>query len=112
MPMNINCSNKGCYKTDAHVLDITSNDVYCISCGNVIPNISQFTKAQLKNLKQTKRPPKGAYAIQCVKCKVEALPKLQNNELVCQGCSNPLTNISKPFQIIIRNIIKKGDEEL
>jgi len=108
----LSCNNKGCGKTDTHVLDAVSNDVYCVACDNIIAGISQFTKAQLKNLKQVKRPPKVAYSVRCDKCKVESLPKLQNDELVCAGCSSILKNISRPFEIIIRGIIKKGEEEL
>ena len=89
MPMLLNCDKKGCRSYDEHVLDIATNEVRCIKCNEIIPNISHFTKQQLKSLKQTKKSAKSAYAVRCGKCKVETLPKLDAaNKLVCGSCGD------------------------
>jgi ribosomal protein L34E len=113
MPILLNCNNKGCGKSNEHVLDPLDNQVYCADCGNVINGISHFTKTQLKALKQIKKPIKSAYAVRCPKCKNEQLPKLDaKNNLVCPSCNQPSTNVSKPFELLIREEIKKGRQDI
>jgi hypothetical protein len=113
MPMMLNCSAKGCHSYDEHVLDLTTNTVKCIKCNATIPNVSHFTIQQLKSLKQTKKAVKSAYAIRCGKCKIETLPKLDiNNNLVCGACSDPSINVSKPFELLIREAIKTGNKDI
>lgn len=108
----MNCNNKGCGKYQQPTLDIKDNEVYCSECGKIIAGVSHFTKVQMKSLGQTRKPPKPAYSVRCEKCKQEALPKLSNNQLACSWCGELHKNISKPFEILIRNAIKKGEEEL
>jgi ribosomal protein L34E len=112
MPFLMNCNNKGCGKYQQPALDLKSNEVICTECGKIIAGVSHFTKTQMKSLGQTVKPPKPAYSVRCEKCKQESLPKLENNKLVCAGCNVELKNISRPFEILIRNAIKKGEEEL
>jgi Zn finger protein HypA/HybF involved in hydrogenase expression len=112
MAFMLTCTNKGCGKTNAPVLDIKDNEVYCSECGNIIKNISHFTKTQMKSLKQINKPAKASYSVRCDKCKQDLRPKIENNILVCGNCSNPNLNVSKPFELLIRNAIKDGDEEL
>jgi ribosomal protein L34E len=108
----MNCNNKGCGKYQPPTLNKTDNEVYCSECGKIISGVSHFTKTQLKSLGQTKKPTKTAFAVRCDKCKTEALPKIDQNKLVCVQCGTECANISKPFEIMIRAAIKKGNEEL
>ena len=110
----INCTNKGCYKSQEAYLDLSDNEVYCSECGKMIPNINHFTKSQMKTLNQVRKNNGRikAYAQRCNSCKNEDLPKLINNKLACSKCSKELPNISKPFEILIREAIKKGNDEL
>lgn len=108
----MNCNNRGCGKYQQPSLNLKSNEVICGECGQIIAGVSHFTKVQMKSLGQTLKPAKPAYSVRCEKCKQEALPKLDKNQLVCSWCSEILKNVSKPFEILIRNAIKKGDEEL
>lgn len=112
MPILINCGAKGCCKQNEAKLDLRDNEVYCELCGNKIPGVSPFTKNQMKMFKQIRRPAPSAYSIYCEDCKQKSLPKLENNILVCSWCSVICKNVSKPFETIIRDLIKKGEEEL
>lgn len=113
MPFNVNCNNKGCGKYQTPVLNLKDNEVYCSECGNAISGITHFTKSQMKALGQTKKGAKSAFSIRCEKCRQESMPKVGfDNKLVCSGCDNPLKNISPPFEILIRQAIGKGQEEL
>ena|ERR1700693_2074990 len=112
MAFMMNCDNKGCGKYQAPTLNKTDNNVYCSECGKIISIANHFTKTQLSALGQTKKATKSAYGVRCIKCKVETLPKLLNDKLVCSQCGNEHTNISKPFQIMVKAAIKKGNEEL
>jgi hypothetical protein len=112
MAMMMNCNNKGCFKYMDPVLDKTDNEVYCTACGNIIAGMTHFTKTQLVALKQYKVAAKSAYAVRCSKCKVESLPKLVKDKLVCSGCNTECVNVSKPFEILIRNAIKTGKQDI
>jgi hypothetical protein len=113
MPFMMNCNNKGCGKHQTPVLDIKDNEVYCSECGKEIVGVSHFTKTQMKSMGQTKKPPKPAYSVRCEKCKQECLPKIgTTNKLVCGWCSHPHKSISAPFEILIRQAILKGEEDL
>lgn len=101
-----------CKKLQSPTLDISTNQVYCSECNAEIPNVSHFFKVQMKTLGQTRKAKKSAYAIRCVSCKNEALPKLDKNRLVCQTCNRPYDNISRPFEIIIRDKIAKGNDDI
>lgn len=110
MGFQINCSNKGCFKTTEARLNLQDNEVYCEACGKSIQNVPIFTKNQMKSLKQTLKPAKGAYSARCEKCKIEATPILINDKLSCPNCKCALNNISKPFEILFRNAIKEKQD--
>lgn len=101
-----------CKKMQTPLLDKTSDCVHCSECDAIIPNISHFFKTQMKTSKQYRQPKRSAYAIKCVACKSEALPKLSNNILTCPSCNTKHANISKPFEVIIREKLSKGDTDL
>jgi hypothetical protein len=112
MAFLMNCDNRGCGKYTQPALDLKDNQVYCGDCGAVIKMATHFTKVQLKTLGQTRKPAKPAYSVRCDKCRNECLPKLDNNILVCGWCGEVSKNVSKPFEILIRAAIAKGDQDL
>lgn len=112
MPFQLQCNNLKCKKMGFHTLNVATNKVECLECGNEITNINHFTKVQLKTLGQIKRGNKTAFAIKCQKCRMEALPKLDGNDkLVCAGCQSPIT-VAKPMEIMVREQIKKGGNDI
>jgi ribosomal protein S27E len=112
MPFSMWCPTKGCRKQQEPFLNPITNEVECSECGGVIPNVSHFVKVQMKSLGQTKKHPKSAFAVRCDKCKTNALPKLgANDKLVCVGCGAELV-VSKPFEIMARDRINKGNSDI
>lgn len=111
----INCTNKGCGKNTQAVIDLSDSQVYCAACDRTITNITQFTKAQLKNLKQIRRPKKETFSAKCHSCGYEALPVLKQDKLYCGKCATHLSKIPKPFEILTKETIltkkKEEDEE-
>lgn len=108
----IQCDNKGCGKSSQAVIDTTDNEVYCAECDKSIKNVTIFSKNQLKNLRQIRRPKKEAFSVKCASCSTEATPKLISDKLLCAKCGVELINIPKPFQILIKqSLIGKAKEE-
>lgn len=110
----IYCTNKGCGKNTLAVIDLVDSQVYCADCDKTITNVTQFTKAQLKNLKQIKRPKKESFSAKCHVCTHEALPRLVDNQLCCAKCNTHLVKIPKPFEILTKEAIlvkKKEDSD-
>jgi Zn finger protein HypA/HybF involved in hydrogenase expression len=111
----INCDNKGCGKNTQAVISLEDNLVYCADCDKPITNITQFTKAQLKNLKQIRRPKKESFSVKCHSCGTEATPRIVNDKLHCVKCGTHLINVPKPFEILIKAAVltkaKEAEEE-
>lgn len=110
----IHCDNKGCGKNTQAVFSVEDNQVYCADCDKTITNVTQFTKAQLKNLKQIKRPKKESFSAKCHACSHEALPLLIDDKLTCAKCNTHLVKIPKPFEILTKEAIlvrAKEDKE-
>lgn len=107
----INCDNKGCGKSTQATLDMEDNKVYCSECNKSINNVTIFTKNQLKNLKQIRRPKKESFSTKCHVCSHEALPKLVNDKLCCVKCNAHLVKIPKSFEILTKEAILAKLEE-
>jgi uncharacterized Zn finger protein (UPF0148 family) len=101
------CNNRGCNHSVAAELELETGKVFCPDCGKEISNLTIFTKNQIKNAKQIKKPKKEAFSTICPACKHDALPALnKTNQLVCVKCQAQLINIPIPFQPLIREAIK------
>ncbi len=107
----INCDNKGCGKNTQAVISLEDSQVYCADCDRTITNVTSFTKAQLKNLKQIKRPKKESFSAKCHVCFHEALPLLASDKLCCAKCKIHLVKIPKPFEILIKEAILVKEKE-
>lgn len=92
--MLIQCTSKGCYSQDHHLLDVTSNEITCNSCGEVI-DVPVTTKKALQSMSQIRRTPKSGIQIKCKGCGHTGKPllkKLSGGAAmgVCRKCAKQL----------------------
>lgn len=107
----IYCNNKGCGKSQEPLLDKISNDVYCTECGEVIDNVTVFTKNAMRGMGQIKRDDgkaKLAFAIKCDTCGHKEQPKLANNQLACKKCDHLYENLSPPYIHAVKQWLKSN----
>jgi len=105
----INCDNKGCMKSDFHLLDTKTNEVICTECGEVINNVTYFMKIQLKSLGQIVRDSgtKEAFSITCESCNKKNKPLVdKKGNIVCPVCNHIQENVPLPFANMLRTVIK------
>lgn len=112
MPFSMSCTNKGCGKTQEPYLDVDTDKVYCSLCDKEIVNVTTFTKAQMKSLKQFRVKKVISFAVKCKKCGKEDRPKLVGKEVNCAGCGKPLDHLSEPFKIMLREKLKTADKDI
>jgi len=110
----VNCDNKGCGKSTKAMIDLDDGEAYCGECDRPIKNITSFAKSQLKGFKQVRKKSQ-TFSFKCAQCGTDARPIITNNHLACPRCKSPSTNISKPFEILVRQAIesdKEGDKDI
>lgn len=106
MPFSLQCTNKGCCQIMEPYLDTDDNKVYCSLCEKELPNVSHFTKVQMKSMKQFRQKKSTSFGVKCKNCGKEDRPKLVNNDIVCPSCNKPHTHLSEPFKIMLRDKLK------
>lgn len=112
MAFSILCQNKGCGKLQAPFLDKETSKVYCAECKLEIINISPFMVSQMKMNKQFRQKEKKSFAVKCPDCQVEARPKLINDEIICSACNKRMDKLS-PFSIaMLKQQLKKVDQDI
>jgi transcription elongation factor Elf1 len=74
--MLIQCTHKGCYAQDHHLLDIGSDEVTCNNCGNAI-NLPPTTKKALVTMNQIRKTPKSGLTFKCKSCGHNSKPLLK-----------------------------------
>jgi Fe2+ or Zn2+ uptake regulation protein len=92
--MLIQCTSKGCYSQDHHLLDATSNEVTCNTCGQVI-DVPQTTKKALQSMSQIRRTPKSGVQVKCKACGHTGKPLLKSlsggvSIAACRKCGKQL----------------------
>jgi len=106
----LNCSNKGCFKQNAHVLDKSTNKIICIDCGKEVTGITDFTKRQMVAVGQIRRneQKKQAWAVKCEACQKEAPPVLDKagKDLLCGSCNKVMDKLAKPFAQMIKENLR------
>lgn len=111
MAFMTNCTTKGCRKSMEPYLNPLTMEVHCSECDAPIANIPIFTKNLMKSQGQVRKGAKVAFSVRCLKCRLEALPKISDTDkLVCVGCGSPL-NVSKIYENQVRTIIKNGGHQ-
>jgi len=111
MPFLIECCNKGCGQLNTPYIDPETDKVFCSKCDGEIPNVSIFTKRQMKHLKQVRPKEKKSFAIKCPHCKREDRPKVLNDEIVCVACSKIIDNISPFFKNMLKTQLQTIEKE-
>jgi len=95
--MLIQCDNKGCHKQNAPLLSVKENTVICGECGNIINNVTQFTKVTLKSLNQVQKDTEvHDFAVKCKNCTKTGTPYLKKDIAYCSGCNHNL-ELTEPF---------------
>jgi len=106
---SMSCTNKGCYQQMEPFLDPNTNKVYCSICEAELTNVTNFTKQQLKSNKQFRKKATVAFGVKCNSCGKEDRPIIISNDIVCASCKKPLTHLSEPFKIILRDRLKSNE---
>jgi hypothetical protein len=112
MPFSLQCTNKGCGQIQEPYLDPQDDKVYCSSCDKEMPNISYFTKVQMKSLKQFKQKKSISFAVKCKNCGKEERPKLVKQDIVCPACDKVHSHLSEPFKIMLREKLKTVGQDV
>ncbi len=110
----IYCNQKGCGKNQEPLLNLETDEVICRECNKAITNVTPFSKAQMKSLGQIKRKEskQESFAVKCVKCSGHGKPLLdKQRKIICSFCKEEMTELSKPYQQMIKNNIKSGNQE-
>lgn len=113
MGVLITCDNKGCFESVEPLLNISTDEVICTSCGKPIKSVTYFMKIQLKSLGQTMKKQKTnqAYSVFCSSCGTNGQPIVQRDGTICcanNNCGAPITNLSPPMAHMIRMMLKSG----
>jgi len=106
------CTTKGCGKIQEPFLDPQDNKVYCSLCEGEITNLTPFVKNQMKASKQFRQKKIKPFAVKCMKCGREERPKVENNDIVCGVCSQPMDNLSPIFKNMLKEKLKTIDKEV
>jgi hypothetical protein len=93
-------------------LDPMTNKVHCSDCHQEILNITQFTKSQMKSNKQFKAKQQKSFSVKCPKCQQEDRPILTPTDIVCSFCQQPLSHLSEPFKMMLREKISSADKDI
>ena len=85
--MLITCTTKGCNQQSEAKLNRETNEVICEECGNVIPNITPFTKKALASIGQVLRSQaKKPFQALCQTCKTHRELFIENGKAYCRTC--------------------------
>ena len=89
--MIVRCNPK-CRESDGFTdgsLDIDSNDVICNECGEVLPDISEYSKLSMKtNGDIIRSKNRKAFMFPCLTCDNNVEAQFLNGILVGKNCSN------------------------
>jgi hypothetical protein len=112
MPFTMTCTNAGCCALQAPYLDPNTNQVFCSKCSKEIKNATVFAKNQMRMAKQFKPKEKKSFSIKCPACGTEDRPILINNDVSCSFCKKKLDKLSESFVLMLKNQLKKADQEI
>ncbi len=109
--MMMNCTNKGCFKLQEPLLDLSDDKVYCGDCDKELTNISPFLKQQLKSSRQIRvgGSTSKAYTLACGLCKKECRPFIKNKSIYCSACQKEMP-LSPSFKHMLLMKLKESSE--
>jgi hypothetical protein len=86
--MLLDCETKGCRQKTEAKLNVETNEVICDECGNVISNITRFTKKALKDLGQILRShSKQPFQALCKTCNASRQLFIEDEKAYCKKCN-------------------------
>jgi RNase P subunit RPR2 len=90
--MNFTCNRKGCMQSSEAKLNLETNEVICDECGQVIDNMTEFTKRTLKQAGQVLRVKsvQQAFQVFCPTCNKNVELILDEGKAYCKTCKSPL----------------------
>ena len=109
--MLINCTTKGCLQQSEAKLDRDSGEVICAECGNIIANITPFTKKALASIGQVLRSKaKTAFQANCSQCKCHRELYVESDKAYCKSCSNQVP-VTAAFIKGLKMYLENKDKE-
>ena len=66
----------------------------------------------MKSLKQYKEKKTVSFAVKCPSCSKEDRPKVVAQDIVCAHCRKPMTHLSEPFKIMLREKLKTVGQDV
>jgi hypothetical protein len=109
--MLIDCTTKGCLQKTEAKLDPETNMVMCDACGNVIENVTPYTKKALKDVGQILRhKAKAPFQSLCQQCNGNQPLYTDGERAFCRAC-NSQVHITPAFMRGLKEYEKTRGQE-
>ena len=108
--MLIDCTTKGCLQKTEAKLDVERNEVICEDCGNVIVNVTEYTKRTLKSVGQILRSKaKEAFLALCKNCNANKPLYVDGERAFCRACDTQV-HITPSFLRGLKQHLEKKEK--
>ena len=110
--MLIDCTTKGCLQKTEAKLNISTNEVICDECGNIIENVTEYIKRALKSSGQVMRSKaKEPFQTFCKTCNAsKSLYVDADDKAFCKSCNSQI-QITASFLNGLKEYLKNKDKE-
>jgi len=106
------CTTKNCQQLQNPYLDPNTNKVYCSVCNNEIINLTPIVKNQMKQMKQFKTKSTKSFTVKCSSCGKEDQPIIKNDDVFCNLCNKPLSNLPTIFKNMLKENLSKANKDV
>lgn len=97
--------------TTEGLLDPDSNEVVCTECGDLLKNVSEFTKRSMKSQGKILKKAKKAFVFNCKTCEKDVETVIHNNNLKGSGCNKECGfSVSKFMINSMKNVVIAEDK--
>lgn len=105
--MMLTCNNKGCFATDFHQLNESTDEVICTKCHKPI-NATRVAKSVLKNSKQVVKVVRSENEVNCESCGATAPPVVKkygpnDTRILCAVCGEVNKRQTRFFADVWKN---------
>ena len=108
--MNLNCNPKCKQITTSGALDPETNNVICNKCGDILTNVSDYTKTIMRQNKDVIIKTKKAFEFKCRACGKDVETEIINGVPKGKGCHNEcMINISEIMVGAIQQLPKEKE---
>lgn len=111
MAFSIQCTHKGCQKLQEPYIDPATNQVYCSLCDGELTT-TQFVKHQMKMNKQFRKSEPKSFSLKCPLCNKNDRPILSGQDILCSGCKKPMSHLTEPYKIMLREQLKSAGKDI